>query len=324
MNILVTGGAGYIGSVVAEQLLDRGDEVVVIDNLSLGHREAVDPRARFVALDLADRAGLMDLLRDGAFDAAMHFAANAEVGESMENPTKYFRNNFANGINLLEALAAAGVGRLVFSSTCATYGTPDRVPITEAQPQNPVNPYGESKLAFERALRWYDEIHGLLSVSLRYFNAAGASDRLGEDHEPESHLIPNVLRVALGQRDSIDVFGDDYPTEDGTCVRDYIHVCDLGDAHILALDHPRTAAFNLGTGRGSSVLEVIETARRVTGRPIPVRQAPRRPGDPPRLIASPERARAELGWQPVRSDLQVIVETAWRWHSAHPCGYRGR
>ena len=322
MKVLVTGGAGYIGSIVAEQLLDRGDEVVVVDNLSLGHREAVDPRARFVELDLGNRDALVDLLRDVAFDAAMHFAANAEVGESMTDPTKYFRNNVANGINLLEALLAGGVRRLVFSSTCATYGIPERVPITEAEPQEPVNPYGESKLAFERALRWYDEIHGLRSVSLRYFNAAGASPRFGEDHEPESHLIPNVLRVALGQRASVDVFGDDYPTDDGTCVRDYVHVCDLGDAHILALDHPGTAAFNLGTGTGSSVFEVIEAARKVTGHPIPMRLGPRRRGDPPRLVASSDRSRAELGWNPVRSELETIIETAWRWHTAHPHGYR--
>jgi UDP-glucose 4-epimerase len=323
MRILVTGGAGYIGSIVTEQLLDRGDDVVAIDNLSLGHREAVDPRARFVQLDLGDRDGLLRLIDEAQpFDAAMHFAANAEVGESMANPTKYFRNNFSNGINLVEALVKGGVSRLVFSSTCATYGVPETVPMTEETPQRPVNPYGESKLAFERALRWYDELHGLRSVSLRYFNAAGASERFGEDHDPETHLVPNVLRVALGVRESIDVFGNDYPTPDGTCIRDYVHVCDLGDAHILALDYPETAAFNLGTGTGSSVLEVIETARAITGHAIPVNIGPRRAGDPPRLVAAADRARSELGWNPRRADVRTIVESAWRWHAAHPAGYR--
>ncbi len=320
MKILVTGGAGYIGSIVIEQLLDIGHEVVALDNLSVGHRAAVDPRAEFAEMDLADRGRLVDLVRSGRFDAVMHFAANAEVGESMENPTKYFRNNVANGIHLLEAVVAGGVRRIVFSSTCATYGIPERMPITEETPQNPVNPYGESKLAFERILRWYDRIHGIVSVSLRYFNAAGASERFGEDHEPESHLVPNVLRVPLGKAEKVPVFGNDYPTPDGTCIRDYVHVKDLGEAHILALEYPRTTAFNLGTGRGSSVLEVVETARRITGHPIPVEFLPRRPGDPPRLVAGAERAAEELGWKP-RRDLEEILRTAWDWHRRHPDGY---
>src|SRR5467141_2236661 len=286
MKILVVGGAGYIGSVCAELLLDEGHGVTIFDNLSEGHRRAIDPRAEFIEGDLQDRQSLEKGLAKQRPDAVMHFAASALVGESMQNPSKYFRNNIANGINLLDAMVAKGVNQLVFSSTCAIFGPPDRVPIDEGQPPRPINPYGESKLAFEKILRWYGEIHGLKFVSLRYFNAAGASAKFGEDHRVETHLIPNVLKVALGQKPHVEIFGTDYDTPDGTCIRDYIHILDLARAHILALDTKQSAYFNLGTGGGSSVREVIDCCRRITGREIPVVEKPRRPGDPPRLIAA--------------------------------------
>src|SRR5256885_3527592 len=251
MKILVVGGAGYIGSVCAELLLDDGNEVAILDNLSEGHRRAIDPRAKFFEADLEDRARTLSILRDSAPDAVMHFAANALVGESMQNPSKYFRNNVANGINLLDAMIENGVKRFVFSSTCATFGPPDRVPIDETLPQKPINPYGESKLMFEKILRWYDEIHGLKFVALRYFNAAGATEKFGEDHRCETHLIPNVLKVALGQKLQVEIYGTDYETPDGTCIRDYIHIVDLAQAHILALNVERSAFYNLGTGGGT-------------------------------------------------------------------------
>ena len=321
MKILVVGGAGYIGSICAEVLLDRGHEVAILDNLSEGHRHALDPRAEFIEGDLADRKMTTATLARLRPDAVMHFAANALVGESMENPSKYFRNNIAAGLNLLDAMVAAEVERLVFSSTCATFGPPERLPIDEETPQHPINPYGESKLAFEKILKWYDTIHGLRFVSLRYFNAAGASEKFGEDHRCETHLIPNVLKVALGQKPHVELFGTDYETPDGTCIRDYIHIIDLADAHILALGTPASAFYNLGTGGGSSVREVIETCRRITGHPIPAVEKPRRPGDPPRLIASSEKIKRQLGWRPKFQTLDAIVESAWKWHQKFPRGY---
>jgi len=321
MKILVGGGAGYIGSICAEVLLNQGHEVAILDNLSEGHRRALDPRAEFIEGDLANREMTTATLARLRPDAVMHFAANALVGESMENPSKYFRNNVAAGLNLLDAMVAADVKRLVFSSTCATFGPPERLPIDEETAQRPINPYGESKLAFEKILKWYDTIHGLRFVSLRYFNAAGASEKFGEDHRCETHLIPNVLKVALGQKEHAEIFGTDYDTPDGTCIRDYIHISDLADAHILALETPASAFYNLGTGGGSSVREVIETCRRSTGHPIPVVEKPRRPGDPPRLIASSEKIKRELGWQPKFQKLDAIVESAWKWHTKFPRGY---
>jgi UDP-glucose 4-epimerase len=321
MKVLVTGGAGYIGSVTSEALLNAGHEVVVFDSLERGHRAAVDRRARFVRGDLRQRARIQRVLRDVKPDAVMHFAAYALVGESMEQPGLYFDNNVIGGLNLAAAMLEAGVRRIVFSSTCATYGEPERVPITEDCPQRPTNPYGESKLAFEKALDWYRRANGLHPVFLRYFNACGATERFGEDHEPETHLIPRILRVPLGRDAFVRVFGKDYDTPDGTCVRDYIHILDLAQAHALALETPHTGAFNLGNGRGYSVLEVVEAAREITGHEIPVRFAPRRPGDPARLIAAPDKARAHLGWRPEHDDLRDILRGAWQWHQTHPDGY---
>ncbi len=321
MKVFVTGGAGYIGSITVERLLDAGHQVVVFDNLERGHREAVDERARFIQGDLRFPDGVAKAVRAAKPEAVMHFAAYALVGESMERPELYFGNNLYGGLNLLEAMRAAGVRKLVFSSTCATYGFPARVPITEDTPQQPVNPYGESKLLFERVCSWYEKIYGIETAFLRYFNAAGATEKYGEDHEPETHLIPNVLRVALGRSRKIRVFGHDYNTPDGTCIRDYVHISDLAEAHILALENRCTGAFNLGNGRGWSVREVIAAARAVTGRAIPEEQAPRRAGDPDRLIASADRASKELGWIPKVNDIQAIVESAWKWHRAHPNGY---
>lgn len=321
MKVFVVGGAGYIGSVCAELLLDEGHEVFIFDNLSEGHRHAVDERARFVEGDLADREKLTTSLRQARPDAVMHFAANALVGESMENPSKYFRNNIGNGVNLLDAMLEAGANRFVFSSTCATFGLPERVPIDENAPQLPVNPYGESKLAFEKILRWYDEIHGLRFVSLRYFNAAGASERFGEDHRRETHLIPNVLKVALGEKPQVEIYGTDYETPDGTCIRDYIHILDLSRAHILALEAKQSAYYNLGTGGGASVREVVDCCRKITRKNIPVVEKPRRAGDPPRLIAASEKIKRELRWQPKFQSLDAIIESAWKWHQRFPRGY---
>ena len=322
MNIFVTGGAGYIGSVTAELLLDAGHEVTVFDNLGRGHREAIDPRTAFIEGDLGDREAITDAVARTAPDAVMHFAAFALVGESMQDPAMYFDNNVIGGIHLAEAMVAAGVRKIVFSSTCATYGQPETVPITEDTLQRPQNPYGESKLMFEKILAWHQQIDGLQPVFLRYFNACGATEKFGEDHDPETHLIPLVLRVALGQRESVSIFGDDYDTPDGTCLRDYIHICDLAEAHRLALENDVSGPFNLGTGSGNSVLEVIETCREVTGHPIPAVRVERRPGDPARLVASADKARRELGWQPSRTDMRTIVESAWAWHRRHPHGYR--
>lgn len=321
MKILVVGGAGYIGSVCAELLLDEGHTVSIFDNLSEGHRAAIDPRAQFVEGDLQDRKLIGTTLSKQKPDAVMHFAANALVGESMQNPSKYFRNNVANGLNLLDGMVSAGVGKIVFSSTCATFGPPEKLPIDESTPQRPINPYGESKLAFEKILKWYDQIHGLKFVALRYFNAAGASVKFGEDHRIETHLIPNVLKVALGEKPNVEIFGTDYETPDGTCIRDYIHIIDLAQAHILALNASKSDFYNLGTGGGASVRQVIDSCRKVTGRKIEVVEKPRRPGDPPRLIASSEKIKRELGWKPRFQSLDTILESAWKWHRKFPRGY---
>ena len=321
MKILVVGGAGYIGSVCAELLLDQGHGVTIFDNLSEGHRRALDPRAEFVEGDLVDRQLIEKTLAKQQPDAVMHFAANALVGESMQNPSKYFRNNIANGLNLLDAMISAGVEKIIFSSTCAIFGPPERVPIDEAMTPRPINPYGESKLAFEKILGWYGEIHGLKFVSLRYFNAAGASAKFGEDHRVETHLIPNVLKVALGQKPNLEIFGTDYETPDGTCIRDYIHIVDLARAHILALNVTRSGFYNLGTGGGTSVRDVIDSCRKITGRNIDIVEKPRRPGDPPRLIASSEKIKRELGWRPQFQSLDAIIESAWKWHQKFPRGY---
>jgi UDP-glucose 4-epimerase len=323
VKILVVGGAGYIGSVCAELLLDAGHTVSIFDNLSEGHRAAIDPRAEFIECDLEDRQSVERLLVRRQPDAVMHFAANALVGESMQNPSKYFRNNIANGINLLDAMIQASVPKLIFSSTCAIFGPPDRVPIDETMPTRPINPYGESKLAFEKILRWYDQIHGLKFVSLRYFNAAGASEKFGEDHRVETHLIPNVLKVALGEKPHVEIFGTDYETPDGTCIRDYIHIIDLAQAHILALGASKSEFYNLGTGGGSSVREVIDACRKVTVSKIDIVEKPRRPGDPPRLIASSEKIERELGWKPQFQSLDAIIDSAWKWHQKFPRGYSG-
>jgi len=321
VKIFVTGGAGYIGSICVEEMLNRGHEVAVFDNLTEGHRAAVDPRAAFYQADLADREAITRAVGGFAPEAVMHFAANALVGESMTNPSKYFRNNVSNGVNLLDAMVENGVKKFVFSSTCATFGVPERMPIDETLPQRPINPYGESKLMFEKILRWYDEIHGLRFTALRYFNAAGASEKLGEHHRIETHLIPNVLKVALGRKEAVEIYGTDYETPDGTCIRDYIHILDLADAHIRALGRDRSGYFNLGTGGGTSVREVVDSCRRITGRDIAVHEKPRRPGDPPRLIAASDKIRAELGWVPKFQKIDAIVESAWTWHLRHPEGY---
>lgn len=320
-RIFVTGGAGYIGSICVEELLNAGHKVGVFDNLTEGHRKAVDSRARFFQGDLSDPSVIRLAIEEYKPDAVMHFAANALVGESMTNPSKYFRNNVCYGLNLLDAMIANDVRRLVFSSTCATFGIPDRMPLDETLPQNPINPYGESKLLFEKMLRWYGEIHDLKFVALRYFNAAGASENFGEDHRVETHLIPNVLKVALGQKQAAEIYGTDYDTPDGTCIRDYIHIVDLADAHMRALDAEESGFFNLGTGGGTSVREIIDTCREVSGKEIPVVEKARRAGDPPRLIAASDKIRAALGWEPRYQDLRKIVESAWSWHVRHPNGY---
>ncbi|MGC8829371.1 MAG: UDP-glucose 4-epimerase GalE [Verrucomicrobiia bacterium] len=322
MNVLVTGGAGYIGSVCVEQLLNLGHNVVVVDNLSEGHRQAVDERAIFVKADLEDSRAICDVFKNHPIDAVMHFAALALVGESMEQPGRYFKNNVYGALNLLEAGRQAGIKKFVFSSTCATYGIPDKVPITEDQQQNPLNPYGESKLMFEKILKWYNKIHGLEFVAFRYFNAAGATEKYGEDHKTETHLIPNVLKVVLGKKEVCEIYGTDYPTPDGTCVRDYIHVYDLATAHIAALKPGIVGYYNLGNGEGYSVREVIKVCEKVTGKKIPVVEKPRRPGDAPKLVASAEKARRDLNWTPIYPSLEQIVSSAWNWHRSHPNGYK--
>lgn len=323
MKVLVVGGAGYIGSVTAQRLLDRGVEVIIYDNLSTGHRAAAPRGALFVEGDLADAARLDSLFKSHTIHAVMHFAAYIQVGESMEAPQRYFTNNVANVINLLNVMLQNGVMRFVFSSSAAVYGEPKSVPIDEEALSAPTNPYGETKLMVERILVWYSKLLGLRYAAFRYFNACGAFGELGEDHHPESHLIPIVIQAALGQRENVTIYGTDYATPDGTCVRDYVHVADLAEAHILALAalERGSVVYNLGNGNGHSVREVIEVARAVTGRSVPVVEGPRRPGDPASLVASSQRAISELGWRPVYGDLTTIIRTAWEWHKAHPHGY---
>jgi len=324
VKLLVTGGAGYIGSIVARQLLADGHAVTVLDNLERGHRQAVPEGAELVVADLLDRDAVDATVRDGGFDGAMHFAALALVAESVSHPERYYRTNVGGTLNLLEAMTAAGVPRLVFSSTCAVYGQPDEVPIAETTVPMPVNAYGASKLAVDLMIRDFCTASGLGAVSLRYFNVAGASGGLGEDHDPETHLIPNILRVALGSAEAVNVYGTDYPTRDGTAVRDYIHVEDLADAHLLALDGARASehrVFNLGNGTGFSVREVIAAAETVTGREIPVNESPRRPGDPPELVAASALIRSQLGWDPQKPTLEEMVGDAWSFAKARPNGY---
>ncbi len=326
MHILVTGGAGYIGSHAVRLFLDRGHDVWVYDNLSAGHRAAVAAE-RLIVGDLAESARLDQAVLEHRIDAVVHFAAFAYVGESVRDPGKYYQNNLVNTLSLMECLRRHRVSRFVFSSTCATYGIPERVPITEDEPQKPINPYGAGKLAVERALADYAHAYDWGYAALRYFNAAGASPdgKLGEDHDPETHLIPLVLQTILGRRDHVDIFGTDYPTPDGTCIRDYIHVDDLAEAHLLALERlepGKGLRYNLGTGRGYSVREVIGVAEEIAGKPARYQEGPRRPGDPPALVASAEKIQRELGWKPRYTELRPIVETAWRWHRDHPRGYK--
>jgi UDP-glucose 4-epimerase len=324
MQVLVTGGAGYIGSVVTEELLGDGHDVVVYDDLSKGHRQAVATGAHFVHADLLDDKVLRETLERHHIDAVVHLAAASLVGESVLDPAKYYRNNMLAGLCLLDAMRTANIRRLVFSSTAATYGEPEKQPIEETDPTNPTNPYGASKLAFEQALHWYEGAYALRYASLRYFNAAGATERCGEAHSPETHLIPIALEAAMKKREHVEIYGDDYSTRDGTCVRDYIHVVDLARAHILALSaiDQRSRVYNLGCGgAGYSVREVIDTAQQVTGKQIPVKIGERRPGDPATLVASSDRIRNELDWKPALQDLAVIIESAWRWALTHPQGY---
>lgn len=325
MRVLVVGGAGYIGSVTVDQLVEAGHDVTVLDNLVAGHAAAVNEAAELVRADVRDEDALGRLMATHDFHAVIHYGGYIQAGESVSQPGRYFANNIGGAIALLNAMVTHGVLRFVFSSSAAVYGEPDSTPIPEDAPIRPVNPYGETKAAVERMLPWYERQAGLRYVSLRYFNAAGATARRGEDHRPETHLIPNVLAVALGQRPAVRLFGTDYPTPDGTCIRDYVHVADLADAHLLALEMTASASgvFNLGNGLGFSNRDVIETARRVTGHPVPVLEEARRPGDPAVLVASSERAREVLGWRPRRTRLDEIIASAWDWHRSHPTGYRG-
>jgi UDP-glucose 4-epimerase len=328
MGVLVTGGAGYIGSVAVEDLKSRGEEVVVLDNLVYGHREAVAEGVPFYEGNIGHKDLIKKIAAEHKIDACMHYSAYAYVGESVEQPAKYYQNNFVETLHLLDALRENGVSKFIFSSTCATYGVPQRIPIDERHPQWPINPYGWSKLMVERALDSYHEAYGLKYVALRYFNAAGASERCGEDHDPETHLIPLVLKAAIGKIPKVSIFGNDYDTPDGTAVRDYIHISDLSAAHLLALDHLRAGKdsqfINLGNGNGYSVKQVIDTAKKVTGRNIPVEDAPRRAGDPPQLVGDSRKAREVLGWKPQFPELDKIIESAWNWHQTHPDGYSGR
>jgi len=325
MRVLVTGGAGYIGSITVEYLLDNGHEVAAIDNLTTGHRAAVDPRAAFHEADIGDATALRKVFTTFQPAAVMHLAASALVSESMKNPGKYFHENVEKGRVLLEAMVTHDVVPIVFSSTAAVYGEPRQTPIREGDPLDPTNAYGESKLMFERMLAWYNRIHGLRFCALRYFNAAGCGERYGEQHDPEPHLIPRVLGVAQGRWEDLQIFGGDYDTRDGSCVRDYVHVIDLADAHLRALERvaqgAELGAINLGNGQGYSVIEVTRTSEEVIGRKIAQRTSPRRPGDPATLVASSELARERLGWEPRYPDLAGIVASAWRWHQAHPDGY---
>jgi UDP-glucose 4-epimerase len=323
MRLFVTGGAGYIGSAAAQRLIEAGHEVTIFDSLQTGHRLAVPQGATFVQADLADTSKLKAALGSQAYDAVLHFAAFIEAGDSIRDPGRYFHNNAALSLSLIEACVQAGIQRFVLSSTAAVYASSD-LPLSEASPLGPANVYGQTKLMIEQALDWYRQIHGLHYAALRYFNAAGALPNRGEAHQPETHLIPLVLKAALGQRDKLKIYGTDYPTPDGTCIRDYIHVSDLVEAHLLALDALEAHAqlvYNLGNGTGYSVRQVIETARKITGEPIPIQDSARRPGDPPRLVAASDKIKDELGWSPAHPDLEQIVESAWAWHRTHPGGY---
>jgi UDP-glucose 4-epimerase len=324
MNILITGGAGYIGSAAAETLLANGHAVTVLDSLVTGHRAAVPEDANYIEGDLADTPLVETCLAEGKFEAIMHFAAFIEAGDSMKDPGKFFRNNLSNSLALIESATKCGIRKFVLSSTAAVYASSDN-PLSEESKIEPANAYGFTKLAIEQALEWYRRIHGMHYAALRYFNACGALPGRGEAHNPESHLIPRVLKAALGQLENIEIFGDDYPTPDGTCIRDYIHIADLISAHLLALDalsESDQLIYNLGNGAGYSVKEVIETAQKITDRSIPVNISPRRPGDAPRLVASPEKIRRELGWNPIHPGLDSIVASAWEWHVSHPKGYQ--
>lgn len=327
MAILVLGGAGYIGSHTVYELIDAGRDVVVADNLLTGFRAAVHPKARFYHLDIRDRKALDVLFQAEQIDGVIHFAASSQVGESMSDPLKYYDNNLHGTMVLLQAMVAHGVDKIVFSSTAATYGEPENIPILEGDPTHPTNTYGETKLSMERMFHWVGQAHGLRYVSLRYFNACGAhkSGQIGEAHHPETHLIPLILQVPLGQREKVSIYGDDYDTRDGTCVRDYIHVTDLAQAHILAMEYLNNGGesniFNLGNGVGFTVKEVIDTARKVAGHPIPAQTTPRRAGDPAQLVASSEKAKTILGWKPQYDDLETIIASAWKWHESHPNGY---
>ena len=326
MNVLVTGAAGYIGSVVSREIIREGNFVVAFDNLASGHRQAISLEAKFVHGDLADRDKLDDLFRRYRIDVVIHLAAESIVTRSTIDPGRFFHVNITCGLNLLEAMIKIGVFRFIFSSTAAVYGNPEKHPINENDPKRPINPYGESKLMFERILHWYGRAYGLKFISLRYFNAAGASEDLGEDHNPETHLIPNVLKVALGQKKQIHVFGTDYSTKDGSCIRDYVHVLDIAKAHTIPLKFPEknevNKAYNLGNSKGYSVFEVIETARKITGKEIQTKLCPRRQGDPAVLVANSNLAESELGWQPEFSNLETIIESAWQWQKTHQHGYQ--
>lgn len=324
MKILVTGGAGYIGSVVSWQLVTEGHQVIVFDNLYQGHRAAVHPQATFIKGDLAHKADIDQAFAQHRPEAVMHFASYTLVGESMQKPFKYLGENVRNGLNLFESAIEHGVKKFILSSTANLFGEPERIPITEEDKIAPSSPYGEAKLILEQLLHWLEVTKDIRYATFRYFNACGATPELGEDHRPESHLIPIVLQVALGQREKITIFGQDYDTPDGSCVRDYIHVSDLASAHIMALhalDKGQSMTFNLGIGQGYSNLEIVETARKVTGHPIPAEFGPRRPGDPAQLIAGNDKVRRELGWEPKFTSLTDIIQTAWNWHKAHPNGY---
>lgn len=321
MNVFVTGGAGYIGSICVEELLKTGHTVTIFDNLSEGHKSAIDPRANFIQGELGNRKDISSALKKTQPDAIIHFAGKALVPESMKNPSLYYQVNVVGGINLLDCMVDTGCKKIVFSSTCATYGIPEKIPMDERLPQKPVNPYGHSKLIFEQILQWYEKIHGINYIALRYFNAAGASEKFGEHHRVETHLIPNVLKVPLGQAEKVSIYGNQYPTPDGTCIRDFIHIIDLASAHILALEKNTSACYNLGIGDGYSVMQVIETARKITGHDIPVEILPPRAGDPPRLVASSHKIKMDLNWEPKFNRLFDIIESAWQWHKNHPNGY---
>ncbi|MBI1871303.1 MAG: UDP-glucose 4-epimerase GalE [Chlamydiae bacterium] len=321
MKILLTGGAGYIGSVTAKLLIDHGHELTIIDDLSEGHLEALDPRAAFVQGDLGNADVLHKAFSKDPFDAVMHFAGSCLVPESVEHPSLYYHNNVVNGLLLLETMRENGVPKIIFSSSCAVYGEPEKTPITEMTPQKPTHPYGETKFAFEKALKWYAKAYEITAILLRYFNAAGATDHLGEDHATETHLIPNVLKAALNELPYVNIYGTDYPTPDGTCIRDYVHVLDIAQAHILALELEESESFNLGNGSGYSVRQVIQTAEKVCEMKIPVKECNRRIGDPPILVASSQKIQQVLGWIPKHPSLEEIMRSAWRWTQKHPKGY---